>query len=201
MYVVVGLGNPGSGYRKNRHNVGFMVVDRLAARRGVRWRRSWRVNADVARVGRGEKEYWLCKPRTFMNRSGAAVARLLRRSGAGVEDLIIVVDDADLPLGRVRVRARGGAGGHNGLRSLIEALGTEEMVRVRVGIGRPPQGVDMVDYVLSDFGSDEWPQIEAGVERAADAVEWIMERGLESAMNQFNAQESSGKNEGSRKAE
>jgi len=192
MYLVVGLGNPGGRYQRNRHNVGFMVVERLAERHGARLRRSWRVHAELAEIRLGGERVWLCRPRTYMNRSGLAVAALMRRTGARVGDLVVVLDDVDLPPGRIRVRRRGGAGGHRGLVSVIEALGSEEFTRVRVGIGRPPPGGDLVDYVLSDFGPEERPVMKAAVERAAEAVETIVRDGVEAAMNRYNAEPVSG---------
>ncbi|MBN1269275.1 MAG: aminoacyl-tRNA hydrolase [Kiritimatiellae bacterium] len=185
MKVVVGLGNPGRRYERTRHNVGFLVADELARRSGAAFRRSWRMPLRSCSVRIGEQDVLLVKPETFMNRSGAAVAPLLRKKGLAEADLILVLDDADLPAGQLRVRPRGGAGGHNGLKSVIVQLGSEAIARVRVGIGRRP-GEDMVDHVLSTFTPEEREAIEAAVPRAADAVESVLRNGVEKTMNDFN---------------
>ena len=171
--LVVGLGNPGRSYERTRHNVGALVADELARRHGGSWRKKKKTEA--APVSLGLKEVTLLKPTTFMNNSGAALA------GYGDEDLILVHDDLDLPPGDVRVKAGGGAGGHNGLRSVIQRLGPD-FVRVRVGIGRPPAGVGVTDYVLSRMDA----AVRDAVPRAADAVEAVVEDGPEAAMNRFN---------------
>jgi peptidyl-tRNA hydrolase, PTH1 family len=170
---VVGLGNPGRSYERTRHNVGFLVADELARRHGGSWRR--RKRAEVAPVSLGFEEVALLKPTTYMNNSGAALAE------HAAEDLIVVHDDLDLPEGDVRVKVGGGAGGHNGLRSLIGRLGPD-FVRVRVGIGRPPNAMNVTDYVLGRMSS----AVRNAVPRAADAVEAVIEDGPEAAMNRFN---------------
>ena len=171
--LVVGLGNPGRSYERTRHNVGALVADELARRHGGSWRKKKKTEA--APVSLGSREVTLLKPTTFMNNSGAALA------GYGDEDLILVHDDLDLPPGDVRVKAGGGAGGHNGLRSVIQRLGPD-FVRVRVGIGRPPAGVGVTDYVLSRMDA----AVRDAVPKAADAVEAVVEDGPEAAMNRFN---------------
>jgi peptidyl-tRNA hydrolase, PTH1 family len=171
--VVVGLGNPGRSYERTRHNVGFLVADELARRHGGSWRK--RKKTQAAPVSLGHKEVILLKPTTFMNNSGSALA------GYGAEDLIVVHDDLDLPPGDVRVKVGGGAGGHNGLRSVIQRLGPD-FVRVRVGIGRPPAGANVTDYVLSRMDA----AVRDAIPRAADAVEAVVEDGPEAAMNRFN---------------
>jgi peptidyl-tRNA hydrolase, PTH1 family len=170
----VGLGNPDRSYQRTRHNVGFLVVDELARRHGGSWRK--RKKAEAAPMSLGSRKLTLLKPTTFMNNSGAALAG--RRS----EDLIVVHDDLDLPPGDIRVKVGGGAGGHNGLRSIIQQLGAD-FVRVRVGIGRPPAGVGATDYVLSKMDAT----VRDALPRAADAVEAVVEDGPEVAMNRFNA--------------
>ncbi|MDP8950563.1 MAG: aminoacyl-tRNA hydrolase [Actinomycetota bacterium] len=170
----MGLGNPGRSHERTRHNVGFLVADELARRHGGSWRTRKRVEAAPARIG--PKEVTLLKPTTFMNNSGSALA------GYGTENLIAVHDDLDLPPGDVRVKVGGGAGGHNGLRSVIGHLGPD-FVRVRVGIGRPPVGMSVTDYVLGRMDAT----VRDAVPRAADAVEAIVEEGPEAAMNRFNA--------------
>jgi PTH1 family peptidyl-tRNA hydrolase len=169
----VGLGNPGRSYERTRHNVGFLVADELARRHGGSWRKRKRVEA--APVSIGPKEVTLLKPTTFMNNSGTALAAY------GTENLIVVHDDLDLPPGDVRVKVGGGAGGHNGLRSIIGRLGPD-FVRVRVGIGRPPVSGNVTDYVLSNMDAT----VRDAVPRAADAVEAVVEGGPEAAMNRYN---------------
>jgi PTH1 family peptidyl-tRNA hydrolase len=170
---VVGLGNPGRSYERTRHNAGYLVADELAKRHDGSWRK--RKKADVASVSLGLKDATLLKPTTFMNNTGSAV------SDHGPEDLIIVHDDLDLEAGTVRVKVGGGAGGHNGLRSIIGRLGND-FVRVRIGIGRPPESVTATDYVLSRMD----PVVKDAIPRAADAVEFLVEHGPEAAMNRFN---------------
>ncbi len=173
--MVVGLGNPGRSYERTRHNAGFLVADELARRHGGSWRA--RKKAEAAPVSLGFEEITLLKPTTYMNNSGSALAGRSR-----AEDLVVVHDDLDLPAGDVRVKVGGGAGGHNGLRSLIQHLGPD-FVRVRVGIGRPPAGTGVTDYVLSKMDA----ATREAVPRAADAVEVVVQDGPEAAMNRFNA--------------
>jgi PTH1 family peptidyl-tRNA hydrolase len=185
MRLVVGLGNPGDRYRRTRHNVGFMVADALAARSGVA---HWREEADAwiaeARVG-GEPAL-LVKPATFMNRSGVAVERLLAAWGGAAPDLVVVVDDVALDLGTLRVRERGSHGGHNGLRSLVEMLGTDEFARVRVGIRKGEPQDDLAEYVLSEFPEEDVLVVQEMVGLAGDAVECLVREGAGEAMNRFN---------------
>jgi PTH1 family peptidyl-tRNA hydrolase len=171
--IVVGLGNPGRSYERTRHNVGYLVADELARRHGGTWRK--KKKAEAAPVSLGPKNSTLLKPTTFMNNSGSALA------GYKASDLIVVHDDLDLEAGTVRVKVGGGAGGHNGLRSIIQNLGPE-FVRVRIGIGRPPVGMTVTDYVLSRMDA----VVRDAVPRAADAVEAVLEEGPEAAMNRFN---------------
>jgi PTH1 family peptidyl-tRNA hydrolase len=171
--LVVGLGNPGRSYERTRHNAGYLVADELAKRHDGSWRR--RKKAEAAPVSLGFDDTTLLKPTTFMNNTGSAV------SDYRPEDLIVVHDDLDLDAGTVRVKVGGGAGGHNGLRSIIRSLGND-FVRVRIGIGRPPAGVTVTDYVLSRMDS----VVKDAIPRAADAVEFILEHGTEAAMNRFN---------------
>jgi len=166
--VVVGLGNPGSEYRDTRHNVGQRVLDLLARRLRASWRRDG--SAVVARGQWRGEPVRLIKPIAFMNESGPVVAKALRRVEAGPADLILVYDDIDLPLGTVRLRMKGSHGGHNGVRSVIEALGTQEIKRVKVGIGRPDQKDDVPDHVLTSFERDELPAVDAAVAEAVERV-------------------------------
>lgn len=183
--LVVGLGNPGERYRRTRHNVGFMVADVLGARAGGC---RWRAEADAV-VGEAElagRRVALVKPQTFMNRSGVAVERLLLREAGGPQDVLVVLDDLALELGSLRVRQRGSHGGHNGLRSLIEVLGSEEIPRVRVGIRRGELAQDLAEYVLSPFPEEDVLAVQDSVSRAADAVECFLREGCVAAMNRFN---------------
>lgn len=182
--LVVGLGNPGSRYASTRHNVGFMVVDRLARR----WRAAITKKQCGAQVGAAEfdgEKVWLAKPQTFMNLSGEAVSCLLRFYKLSPADLVVIYDERDLPVGRIRLRERGSAGGHRGVASIIQMLGTNEFPRVRVGIGRPPE-MDAVDHVLSGFPPEERPLIEEALDRAVEGVEDALRDGLVAAMNKYN---------------
>lgn len=185
--MVVGLGNPGSRYSETRHNVGFRVVDALARRRGLRWRRyGWlRPLAWVAQ----DEPIILVKPRTFMNRSGLAVEALCRRHRLEPRSVVAVHDDADLPLGRLRLRKTGGHGGHNGLRSIGSRLESDAYPRVRIGVrGARREGAYLAEYLLSPFDPEEFDRVEPMIERAADAVQTIVEHDIETAMNRFNRQ-------------
>jgi peptidyl-tRNA hydrolase, PTH1 family len=173
--VVVGLGNPGRSYERTRHNAGYLVVEELARRHGGSWRR--KKKAEAADVSVGPKNVTLLKPTTFMNLSGSAL------SGHRAGNLILVHDDLDLDPGTVRVKVGGGAGGHNGLRSAIQNVGPD-FVRVRIGIGRPPEGarITVTDYVLGRMDA----AVKEAIATAADAVEAVLEHGPETAMNRFN---------------
>lgn len=192
MKLVLGLGNPGKAYENTRHNAGFLVVDELARRGDATFRRGWFSGARQAKANVGGKLILLAKPETFMNRSGDAAAALLRRRGLRAEDLVVVVDDVELDIGLVRVRRRGGAGGHKGLESIIERIGTQEFVRVRVGVGPRPPGEELVSYVLGRFGAEERRRIGEATGRAADAVERVVLAGVEKAMNEFNQKQGEG---------
>jgi PTH1 family peptidyl-tRNA hydrolase len=185
MRFVVGLGNPGERYRRTRHNAGFMVVDVLASRarsgRGRHEGDAWTADVDL-----GGEPVVLVKPLAFMNRSGVVVEQLLSARGGEPGDLVVVLDDVALELGTLRLRERGSHGGHNGLRSLVDVLGTEEFPRVRVGIrkGEPP--MDMAEYVLSDFPAEDVLVVQEEVGRAADAVTCLVREGAGAAMNRYN---------------
>jgi peptidyl-tRNA hydrolase, PTH1 family len=183
--LVAGLGNPGREYDRTRHNVGFLVVDELAARAGVRLEenRAWKLRH--ARTANG---CHLVQPLTFMNLSGEAVAGLARYYRIPASELLVVSDDTALPLGRLRLRPGGSDGGHNGLRSIIEHLDTSDFPRLRFGVGSAP-GSELSSHVLGRFRNDEEPAVEAAVRRAADAVETACAQGLEQAMNRFNRAE------------
>jgi len=187
--LVLGLGNEGPEYRWTRHNVGFMVVDEIAARAGA----AFTARGDLGRLTLSVETEWaghrivLAKPRTLMNRSGQAGAALRRKYGVEPGDVIVAHDDADLVFGRVRVRPEGGAGGHNGIRSLMEALGTGAFVRVKVGVlGEGRHGTDLADYVLDPFLPDERPVVDRMVALAADAVDSVLRDGVIAAQAAFN---------------
>lgn len=186
MKVIAGLGNPGAEYEHTPHNVGFDVVALLAGRLAGGWRRSTRFQARLARIDRAGESWLLVQPQTFMNRSGSSVAPVLRYHGCGPEDLVVVLDDADLPLGRLRIRPGGGSGGHRGLASVIEALGTDAFARVRLGVGRDGAGGGLVDYVLGSFDAARLVRARKMIETAADAVQCLSETGVAEAMNRFN---------------
>jgi len=191
--LVVGLGNPGKEYQGTRHNIGFAVVDRLAEKFGCSFRSKWRFSAKIAEAASGDVgKVVLAKPQTFMNRSGTAVNTLLQWLKIEPAQLLVVVDDADLPLGQIRLRIAGGSGGHNGLRSIIETLGdNEEFARLRVGIGRSaPLGADISGHVLGRFAPSERESAEQAVAVAVEAVDCCLLEGVTKAMNQFNRKRS-----------
>jgi peptidyl-tRNA hydrolase, PTH1 family len=184
--LLVGLGNPGPRYRETRHNVGFQVIDELARRGAVSgWREAF--NALTARTVAAGQPAVLAKPVTFMNLSGEAVAGVASFYKIEPADVLIVLDEAALPLGRLRARRRGTAGGHNGLKSVIERLGTDEVPRLRIGVGRGDLRRDLADHVLSKFEPGEREMVEAAVLRAADAADMFVAEGIERVMNAFNA--------------
>jgi PTH1 family peptidyl-tRNA hydrolase len=180
------LGNPGRQYAGTRHNVGFDVMDLLARRHGLEWESG---PADALVTRWRARSTLLSKPLTFMNLSGQAVGDLLRFYKIGVDDLLVVVDDTNLSLGRLRARPGGSAGGHNGLKSLIGLLGSDSFARLRVGVGRGDARRDLADHVLAKFDPDERPLVAEATERAAEAVELFLDEGIEPVMNRFNRKE------------
>jgi PTH1 family peptidyl-tRNA hydrolase len=184
MKVVVGLGNPGGRYIGTRHNVGFAIVDSLARAPGAERFQS-RFQAQVAESRQGDTKVLLIKPETFMNLSGRSVRQVIDFYQLALEDLLVVCDDVNLPLGKIRARARGTHGGHNGLRDIQAHLGTNEFARLRVGVDLPA-GSDMVDYVLGRFRPGEHAVMEDAIQSAAQAVGVWVERGIEVCMNQYN---------------
>lgn len=184
-YLIVGLGNPGREYRVSRHNIGFMVVDCLCSRMEISVNRL----QAKALTGTGiweDKKVVLAKPQTYMNLSGQAVGQLLRFFKLPVENLLVIHDDLDLPLGTLRMRPDGSAGGQKGLISIIEALGTQQFTRLRVGISRPPGRMSPADYVLQSFSKEDQGVLPIVLQRAADAVQVFVAEGLQQAMNRFN---------------
>lgn len=185
-YLIVGLGNPGREYRANRHNAGFMLLDRLVERH--KWM------AFTKRQGKalittgllGQASLVLAKPQTFMNLSGQAVGALVHFYDVPLERLLVVVDEIDLPLGTLRLRPDGGSAGHNGMRSIIEQLGTEVFPRLRLGVGRPPGAKAAAGYVLRDFRGEDLEIMNLTLDKAAEAVETFVHEGLVTAMNRYN---------------
>lgn len=193
MRLIVGLGNPGATYAQTRHNAGLWVVERAAARWGGRLVR--RGMAQRASVRHGSQLIELAGALDFMNVTGPPLKGLLRECQLTADDLILVHDDLDLEPGRLRIKHAGGHGGHNGIKSVIDALGTSGFVRLKIGIGRPAPGQDSADYVLDTVTKDEMEIFEPCLERAVDALELLIHRGTEVAMNQFNVRERDGGNE------
>ncbi len=187
-WLVMGLGNPGAEYAGNRHNVGFMVADLLAARMRAKFGRARRVSAEVAEgfLSPGGPKLVLVKPLTYMNLSGGPAASLSQFYKIPLDRIVAVHDELDIPYGQVRLKQGGGEGGHNGLRSMSKSLGGKEYLRVRFGIGRPPGRQDPADYVLSNFSPVERKELDFLVDRAADAVESLVDKGLEWTQNAFH---------------
>jgi len=184
-FVIIGLGNPGRKYERTRHNAGFLAVEELARRSGIDITRE----RQQSLAGRGRiegQDVILARPQTYMNESGRAASALLRDEYLSPGSLIVIHDELDLSLGTVRVKQGGGHGGHNGLRSLIEQLGSSEFARVRIGIGRPAPGQEAADYVLAPFLAEERGAADEAVRKAADAVMVILGQDMTRAMNQFN---------------
>jgi len=185
MRVIVGLGNPGRDYSRNRHNVGFRCVNHLARKHGISLgQRNCQAQHGTGRIE--GIEVVLAKPRTFMNLSGRSAGLLLRRFRAAPADLVVIHDDLDLALGRIRIYSNGGSGGHKGIESIVAVLGSRDFLRVRVGIGRPQSEVDAVDYVLGDFSPSELAVVEETVARVGDAMSCLLKEGLAAAMNRYN---------------
>lgn len=185
MKVVLGLGNPGKKYAQTRHNLGFLVVDRIASANRVTVKRK-KQDSLIGEWQTNRERVLLVKPQTFMNHSGEAARQLLRLFPFTAKDLIIIHDDLDLPLGRIRIRFGGGPGGHRGMVSILEALGEPGFWRVRVGIGRPPPGIDPTDYVLQRFSPLDSRHLEEILSKAAEAVGCLLEEGSQRAMEKFN---------------
>lgn len=186
LHLIVGLGNPGAEYARTRHNAGFMVLDRLAERWRAEWKSSRRFAARLAEARVGVQRIVLCQPLTFMNASGECVRPLMDYRSIGLDRLLISADDADLPLGELRLRPKGGTGGHHGLESLAQHLNSKEFARQRIGIGRQSSARQITNHVLGRFGPDEAAVLEAVLQSAADQAETWIVAGLQKAMNQFN---------------
>lgn len=185
LFIVVGLGNPGSKYDNTRHNVGFETVDFLSRRHGINITKL----KHKALIGDGTisgQKVLLVKPQTFMNLSGESVREILEWYKVPVENIIIIYDDIDIPVGKLRLRPKGSAGTHNGMRSVIYQIQSDEFPRVRIGVDRPPEGWDLANYVLSKFAGDDKKKAEEAIVNAADAIEAIVKSGIDQAMNKFN---------------
>lgn len=183
--MIVGLGNPGPKYKNTRHNLGFVVLDRIAERLGVKIDRE-KQNGLLAEAKFGNESLLLVKPQTFMNRSGDCVAPLVRQKIHEPGNVLVIVDEVALPLGKLRLRPEGSAGGHNGLKSLIERMGTQGFPRLRMGVGMAESGGDLADHVLSTFKPDEYGTVNEMVERGAEAALRWVEAGHQAVMNEFN---------------
>lgn len=183
--LIVGLGNPGVQYRLNRHNVGFLVLERFASSHFLTFSRR-RFNALIASGQIDHQAILLAKPQTYMNESGAPVAKLVSFHRIAYHDIIIVYDDLDLPLGKLRLKASGSAGGHHGMESIIAALGHDDFPRLRIGIGRPQSRED-IGHVLGNFAADEQPEVDKAMARAVGALDVWISQGIQEAMNEFNA--------------
>lgn len=188
MKWIAGLGNPGGKYEKTRHNVGFMAVDRMAEAWGIRWTANARCRAMVGegKTASGEPIV-LLKPQTFMNLSGESLRAYMNYYKLPVEDLIVIYDDMDTEVGQLRLRYKGSAGGHNGIRSIIQHLGTQEFKRVRVGISRPPEGMEVVHYVLSDFAKGERRIIDQVLDMTCEAIDMAASESFDKVMAKFNS--------------
>lgn len=191
MKIIMGLGNPGSQYRLNRHNVGFRCIDQLAEKYSGKVKKLW-CQSDTGKLIIAGQEIILAKPRTFVNLSGNAAACLLDKLNCTSDELLVIHDDLDLPTGRLRIRLGGKSGGHRGVRSIIDRLGGEDFYRLRIGISRPPRNNaayyddEIVDYVLGNMSIQEEELMQPAIDRACEAVEFILEEGITAAMNKFN---------------
>ena len=182
--LIVGLGNPGNRHARNRHNIGFMCVDQLAERNEISLERK----KHKTKFGTGQifdNPVVVAKPQTYMNLSGDSVGRLKDFYNIDILDIIMVYDEIDLPLGTIRIREKGGSGGHNGVKSVIKRIGSE-FPRIRLGVGRPPGRMDPADYVLQDFNSDDWPFVEEMIATGVKAIEMLIQQGIDKAMTKYN---------------
>lgn len=186
LHLIVGLGNPGAEYQRTRHNAGFALVEELAGRWRADWADERKFNARVARAEHAGHRVLLCQPQTYMNLSGEAVGALVNFYRLPLDRILVAVDDADLPLGEIRLRPGGGSGGHHGLESIGEHLGAKEFARLRLGIGRRAGAREITGHVLGRFDAEETALMEKVLGRAADQVECWLAAGIEKAMNQFN---------------
>jgi PTH1 family peptidyl-tRNA hydrolase len=185
MYVVVGLGNPGDKYAQTKHNIGFMTIDYLAEQHNIKINKI-KHKALIGEGSIGGKKVMLVKPQTFMNLSGQSVMDIINFYKVPIEKLIVIYDDIDLPVGKVRIRPSGSSGTHNGMRNIIYLLNAQDFPRVRIGIGKQPDYMDLGDYVLTRFGDEEKPLMAEALKHSASAVEEIVCFGINAAMNKYN---------------
>jgi len=191
MKIIIGLGNPGRGYEHNRHNVGFHCINHLGRKHSIQVKKN-RCQSQVGSGIIGEEDVLLVKPKTYVNRSGDAVSKLLKEYKAKPQDIIVICDDLNLPVGKLRIRPSGSAGGHNGLKSIITSIASEEFPRIRIGIGRPLSEGELrsddavIDHVLGDFPPDERDAVKQAIDRIAEVVECLITEGITSAMNEYN---------------
>lgn len=185
-FLIVGLGNPGADYAKTRHNAGFLLVEKLAAQWKSAWKTERKFQSRVSRAEPGGKTVVLAQPQTFMNLSGESVGALVRFYHLPLERILVVVDDADLPLGEIRLRPGGGTGGHHGLESVMQHLGSREYARLRIGIGRKDDSRQITGHVLGKFSAKENALLEEVLERAGNQLECWLNAGIQKAMSQFN---------------
>lgn len=187
LYLIVGLGNPGAEYAATRHNVGFLAVERLAGRWRAKWNWEDKFEARVAKAELDDRKVWLCEPQTYMNSSGRTVGAMCAYFKLALSRLLVVVDDADLPFGEIRLRASGSSGGHHGLESIEQQLATRHYARLRIGIGRTASGARQIkDYVLSRFKPEQSELLDKILNRVADQIECWLAAGVKKAMNDFN---------------
>ena len=186
VHLIVGLGNPGADYAKTRHNAGFLLVEKLAAKWKTDWSNERKFVARIAKSERGGKRALLCEPQTFMNLSGETVGALINFYQLPLKQVLVAVDDADLPLGEIRLRKSGSSGGHHGLESIEQHLASREFARLRIGIGRKDGAREITNFVLGKFDLAENAVLEKVLVRASDQVECWLDNGIEKAMNQFN---------------
>ena len=185
--LLVGLGNPGDKYFETKHNVGFMLIDQLAKKQNVTFTHDKIFQADLASFFFNGEKIYLVKPTTFMNESGKAVHALLTYYGLDIEDLLIIYDDLDMEVGKIRLRAKGSAGGHNGIKSIIKHIGTQDFKRVKIGIGRPKGGITVVHHVLGKFDRDDYITILNTIDKVDNAVNYYLQSGnFEQAMQKYN---------------
>jgi PTH1 family peptidyl-tRNA hydrolase len=185
IWLIVGLGNPGNSYRLTRHNVGFRIVERFAREHGMQFKKR-RAGAQIAEGKVGRRRVVVAKPLTYMNRSGVAIKKLIEELGVAREHLVVVHDDLDLACGRIKIKNKGGHGGHKGVQSIIELLGSADFLRIKVGIDKPRAHEEGADYVLAPFTADQSVLVKESVEQTAEAIEAIIVSGTDQAMNAYN---------------
>lgn len=185
MYLIIGLGNPEEEYRKTRHNMGFNTINKIAEQYGIKVNKSKFQGLYESAIIEGKK-VMLIKPQTYMNLSGECIKQFVDFYKIPNEDILVIYDDMDIEPGKIKIRKKGGAGGHNGMKSIIKMLGTEEFARIRTGIGRPEHSGDDINYVIGAIPEEEIPKLQEGVEKAKEAVIEILKNGIDSAMNKLN---------------